>query len=82
MRVRLQFFGMIREAAGVSHAHLELPDLSTVADAVRAAYGALEGLKGRRDDKIRFAVNTDYAPPTAVLHDGDTLSFIPPVGGG
>lgn len=81
MRIRLQFFGMIREAAGVDHAFLELPSNATIADAARAAYGAIQGLSGR-EWPVRFAVNTDYARDSAVLKDGDTLSFIPPVGGG
>lgn len=82
MRIRLQFFGMVKEAAGVDHALLELPDRSTVADAARAAYAAVEGLRGKEDARVRFAVNTDYARESAVLQDGDVLSFIPPVGGG
>lgn len=73
---------MVKEAAGVDHAFIELPAQSTVGDAVRAAYGAIEGLQGKDSWPVRFAVNTDYARESEVLRDGDTLSFIPPVGGG
>lgn len=73
---------MVKEAAGVDHAFLELPADSTVADAARAAYGAVEGLQGKSGWPVRYAINTDYALETAILREGDTLSFIPPVSGG
>lgn len=82
MRIRLQFFGLVAEAAGTDHAFVELPERATVADAVSAARGAIEGLRATERFRIRFAVNTDYAVDSAPLRDGDTLSFIPPVGGG
>jgi molybdopterin converting factor small subunit len=82
MRIRLQFFGLVREAAGTDHAFLELPEGSTVGHAVRAAEGAIEGLRSTGPARVRFAINTEYAGDAAVLRDGDTLSFIPPVGGG
>lgn len=31
---------------------------------------------------LRVAINTDYANMEDILHDGDEVSFIPPVAGG
>lgn len=82
MRIKLQFFGLVKEAAGVGHALLEIPEGATVADAVRAAHGAIEGLRKTQQARVRFAINTEYASDGSLLKEGDVLSFIPPVGGG
>jgi molybdopterin converting factor small subunit len=81
LRVRLQFFGLVKDAAGADHAFLEISDAATVADAVQAARGAIEGLRGLKA-QVRYAVNAEYCADSSALKDGDTLSFIPPVGGG
>ena len=79
MRIRLQFFGQVRETVSLEGADLDVPAGSTVADAVRLAHRSIPGLSG---PKVRYAVNTDYALESSTLSEGDTLSFIPPVGGG
>jgi molybdopterin synthase sulfur carrier subunit len=49
----------------------------TVADVwARAAVG--EALP----EHILCAVNREYAPPSAAVHDGDEVAFFPPVTGG
>jgi molybdopterin converting factor small subunit len=35
-----------------------------------------------REQRLRFAVNSTYALPETILHDGDEVACIPPVGGG
>jgi len=73
MKVVVRLFGPLAEQAG---SRLEV-DVSgrTVGDVVAAT-----GLK--LDRSVRFALNTDYVGPDAVLKEGDVVSLIPPVGGG
>ncbi len=81
MRVTVLFFARLRELTGHGEWSAVLPDTATVADAwhaARAAHPALEPFAR----SISAAVNTDFAPMTSALHDGDTVAFLPPVSGG
>jgi len=72
MKVIVQLFGPLVEQAGKTRLEVEG---ATVREAVAAC-----GLK--LDPSVRFALNTDYVGPDAVLKEGDVVSLIPPVGGG
>ena len=75
MKVVVQLFGPLAEAAGTARLEVEVAE-PTVAGVV----AALPDL--RVDRSVRFAVNTDYAEPSATVREGDVVSLIPPVGGG
>ncbi|HVR85647.1 MAG TPA: MoaD/ThiS family protein [Planctomycetota bacterium] len=79
MKIAVQLFGPLAEQAGRSRIDLTLSG-STVDDVVAALAAASPSL--RIDRSVRFAVNTDYAEPGAVVREGDVVSLIPPVGGG
>ena len=72
MKVVVQLFGPLAEQAGKTRLEVEG---ATVGEVVAAT-----GLK--IDRSVRFALNTDYVGPDAVLKEGDVVSLIPPVGGG
>lgn len=74
MKIAVQLFGPLAEQAGRSRIDVETSG-GTVGDVVAAL-----GLK--LDPSVRFAVNTDYAPASARVREGDVVSLIPPVGGG
>ena len=81
MRVTVQFFGRLRELAGRSDWTTDLAAGARAADAwmaARQAYPALEPFAAA----VSAAVNTDFAPMTTVLADGDAVAFLPPVSGG
>ena len=81
MRVRVKFFAIVKERAGVGEAALELPDGATVA----AASPALNEKFPAIADFLRraaYAVNREYVDTATVLRDGDELAVIPPVSGG
>jgi molybdopterin converting factor small subunit len=77
MRVTVRLFGPLAEAASTP---------SVVVDVERATVGAVveavEKTGLRVDPLVKFALNTDYAGPEAVVREGDVVSLIPPVGGG
>ncbi len=72
-------FAGARELAGTGTVSQVLPSGSTVGDAADGLYDTYPAL---RDMRLRFAVNAAYAGADTVLHHGDELACIPPVGGG
>ena len=81
MKVKVQFFALYRERAGLSHTSLELPSGVTVARAIDEIRSQFPSLAPPEVD-IVVAVNTEYADADMMLHEGDDLALIPPVSGG
>lgn len=81
MRVRVEYFGSLKDVVGRGSQELELSAPATAADAwaqLRAAFPALE----KYDRAVAIAVNHEYAKPERELRDGDEIGFLPPVSGG
>jgi molybdopterin converting factor subunit 1 len=78
-RVRVQYFAILREQRG-----LALETVSTSAGTAGELYAELSSRHGftLAAERLRAAVNDEFAPWTAALRDGDTLVFIPPLAGG
>jgi molybdopterin converting factor subunit 1 len=79
--LRVRLFGELRERAGWSERTVEgahAPTPSQVWEAIAADCGEQPVLPAR----IRVAVNQQFAEPTAPLHDGDEVAFLPPISGG
>lgn len=81
MRVRLLFFGMLKEVAGRDQDTLELPEGARVSDLLER-YGSRSPRLANYFDVIAVAVNQEYAERQAALHDRDEVALIPPVSGG
>ncbi|MBI2323671.1 MAG: molybdopterin converting factor subunit 1 [Chloroflexi bacterium] len=80
MRVNVRLFASYREAAGVGHVPLELPEGSTARDAIRAVLKQHPLVAEGR--QLVIARNREYVDVEAPLADGDELALIPPVSGG
>lgn len=81
MQIRIRFFAIARERAGVSELMMDLADGSTVSDAaemIRRRFPDLREVLPR----CALALNRDYAPAETKLHENDELAIIPPVSGG
>jgi molybdopterin synthase catalytic subunit/molybdopterin converting factor small subunit len=81
MRVRVLFFGMLKDVTGTSGEEAEFPEgasLRSVFDAYAARHPALGGYSG----SIVLARNQAFAAPATRLEDGDEVAFLPPVSGG
>jgi len=81
MKVRLLFFAVLRDIAGVDERELILNDGTTARDvwqSLRAQYTKLADYA----EPPMTAINEEYAAPDSRLRDGDELAFIPPVAGG
>jgi len=81
MKVVVRFFAGPREALGVSELARELPDGLTVGDLLDRLAGEYPALRSYLGF-LHLAVNLKYADLQTVLHDGDEMVCVPPVGGG
>jgi MoaE-MoaD fusion protein len=81
MRVRVLFFGMLKDVAGKSSDSLDLPDGASLSDLLQH-YETLAPRLERLLPSLAFAVNQQYAGPDTRLHSGDEVALLPPVSGG
>jgi len=81
MRITVLYFAVFREKIGTDSEALELPEGSTIAQAI-AELGERHPAVARLRGRFRYAVNADFAPDDRALSDGDELALIPPVAGG
>jgi molybdopterin converting factor subunit 1 len=81
MTLNVLFFAQAREYAGCSSAALDVPEGSSVLDAldvVVARYPAMAALRGH----VALALNGVLARGGEPLVDGAELALLPPVSGG
>ncbi len=79
MRVRVLFFGVLREVMGVAEREMEVAAGATVGDMVEVCRaGAEGGIWG----SIAVAVNQEYVGQERLLAEGDEVALLPPVSGG
>jgi MoaE-MoaD fusion protein len=81
MRVRVLFFGILKDLAGKSSDLLELPEPASVAD-VLAHYQARVPRFKQSLPSLAVAVNQQYAGPETKLKLDDEVALLPPVSGG
>jgi|SRR5579864_5994400 len=81
MRVRVLFFGMLKDLVGKSDESLELADSATVADVLEEYERRIATLKNLLPS-VATAVNQQYASAETKLSAGDEVALLPPVSGG
>jgi len=77
--VQVQYFAILREQRGRS-----TETCATEATTAAELYAELKARHGFSlpAERLRVALNDEFAPWNAALHEGDALVFIPPVAGG
>lgn len=81
MRIRVLFFGVLRDVAGLREDSLEVPQggrLETVFDHYAARFPRIRELA----PSIVLAQNQQFSPLSSTLSEGDEVAFLPPVSGG
>jgi molybdopterin converting factor subunit 1 len=81
MRVRILFFGGLKDLAGKSSDLLELPDGALVRDVLAHYVARVPRLKESLSS-LAVAVNQEYAGVETELKSGDEVALLPPVSGG
>jgi MoaE-MoaD fusion protein len=81
MRVRVLFFGMLREFVGSSTEESDFPagsDLGTIFESYAGRYPRLRDMA----KSIVMARNQEFAALSTTVEEGDEVAFLPPVSGG
>jgi len=81
MRVRVLFFGMLKDASGKRSDEIEIEDGATLRDLLAQCAARIPGLKESLGS-LAVAVNQQYAGPDTKLKAGDEVALLPPVSGG
>jgi molybdopterin converting factor subunit 1 len=80
-RVRVLFFGRLKEIVGRAEDSVELADGSPI-EALFSHYGASHPELARFRASLVASRNQEFAAWTTQLHAGDEVAFLPPVSGG
>jgi molybdopterin synthase catalytic subunit len=81
VRIRVLFFGALRDIVGLREDSLEVPEggrLESVFDHYAARFPRLREMAA----SIVLALNQEFSRPSAALSEGDEVAFLPPVSGG
>ena len=81
MRVRVVYFGILRDMAGHEHEAVELADGTRLAELYSDLQQRIPGLS-KFGGSIALSINYEYASLNAALYDGDEVALLPPVSGG
>jgi MoaE-MoaD fusion protein len=81
MRVRVLFFGVLKEVLGVSSDVTELQTGASIRDLLAHYEAKVPGLK-RWLPSVAISLNQRYASPEALLNPDDEVALLPPVSGG
>jgi molybdopterin converting factor subunit 1 len=81
IRVKVLFFGRLKEVAGVAEEFVELAAGSRIED-LFAAFVARRHEFARYRSSLVASRNQEFAAWSTSLHSGDEIAFLPPVSGG
>lgn len=75
MKVRVLWFGQLRESRGLAEEWVDWPESTTVAE-------LFERQMGHRATGVAFAVDQTLVDGATTPTDGAEVAYLPPVGGG
>jgi len=81
MRVKVLFFGMLKDIVGCSEESLETAEGSRLEN-IFEHYAVRFPRLGEMQSSIVLARNQQFSPPATTVSDGDEVAFLPPVSGG
>lgn len=81
VRVKVLFFGRLKDVVGHSQESLSLADAVTI-EQLFAVYVARTPELARYRSSVVASRNQEFAAWDTVLHPGDEVAFLPPVSGG
>jgi molybdopterin converting factor subunit 1 len=80
-RVKVLFFGRLKEIVGHAEDSVELPDGAPI-EALFSHFGANHPELVRFRASLVASRNQEFAAWSTPLHSGDEVAFLPPVSGG
>jgi molybdopterin converting factor subunit 1 len=79
MRVRVLYFGVLKDVMGQSGTVMEVAEGASVAELLAVHRGLVAASVW---ESVAVAVNQEYARAGDMLKDGDEVALLPPVSGG
>ncbi len=81
VRVKVLFFGMLKDIVGRAEDHIEVADGSRL-ESVFTCYARRFPRLSDMQASIVLACNQEFCDRSAALREGDEIAFLPPVSGG
>jgi molybdopterin synthase catalytic subunit len=81
VRVKVLFFGMLKDIVGRSEDYIEVADESRL-ESVFARYARQFPRLTDLESSIVLACNQEFCDRSAAIREGDEIAFLPPVSGG
>jgi len=81
VRVKVLFFGRLKDVVGQSEESLDLSDASTI-EQLFALYAGRTPELAKYRSSVVASRNQEFASWDSLLHSGDEVAFLPPVSGG
>jgi MoaE-MoaD fusion protein len=81
VRVKVLFFGMLKDIVGRSEEHIDVADGARL-ESVFARYARQFPRLMALESSIVLACNQEFCDRSAALREGDEIAFLPPVSGG
>jgi molybdopterin converting factor subunit 1 len=81
LRVKVLFFGRVRELTAIKEESMEIPSGTTLEDLFARYADRFPKLAAFRASLVASR-NQEFAPWDTCLAEDDTISFLPPVSGG
>lgn len=81
VRVKVLFFGILKDIVGRSEDHIEVAD-GTHLESVFARYARQFPRLTDLESSILLACNQEFCDRSAAVREGDEIAFLPPVSGG
>jgi molybdopterin synthase catalytic subunit len=81
MRVKVLFFGVLKDLTGHAEQVLELAPGTTIGSLFESCFHRFETLRDKRSS-ILFARNREFTSADTELSENDEVAFLPPVSGG
>jgi molybdopterin converting factor subunit 1 len=84
MRVRVLYFGVLKDLIGTAEEEIGAPAGTTVGDLLRILGERTSNLTMETKiwQSVAVAVNREYSSHSATLREGDEVALLPPVSGG
>jgi molybdopterin converting factor subunit 1 len=92
VRVKVLYFGILKDQFGAAEQQVELPGGANVAELLELLRGQTSNSAMGNPEKnaqeeqlwrsLAVAVNREYGSASTVLRDGDEVALLPPVSGG
>ncbi len=80
MKIKILFFGIIKDVINKNNLEIELPKSSSISDLKIILFKNYVNLKSYKNFAV--AVNEVYKDDSYLLQDSDVIALIPPVSGG